>query len=78
MPTTTPFPRALLLGAVAGMRSQLPIALLGLERYRGRFSDEPIFRVSIVGGLRDAPAMRFPFGTAYEDVPLAVGLVGPQ
>jgi uncharacterized membrane protein/uncharacterized protein (UPF0548 family) len=37
MPTTTPLPRALSLGAVAGMRSQLPIALLGLEGYRGRF-----------------------------------------
>ena len=37
MPTTTPLPRALLLGAVAGMRSQLPIALLGLESSRGRF-----------------------------------------
>jgi uncharacterized membrane protein/uncharacterized protein (UPF0548 family) len=37
MPATTPFPRALLLGAVAGMRSQLPIALLGLESNRGRF-----------------------------------------
>jgi uncharacterized membrane protein len=36
MSVTTPFPRALLLGAVAGMRSQLPIALLGLESYRGR------------------------------------------
>jgi uncharacterized membrane protein len=34
---TSPFPRALLLGAVAGMRSQLPIALLGLEGARGRF-----------------------------------------
>jgi uncharacterized membrane protein len=34
---TTPFPRALLLGAVAGMRSQLPVALLGLASYRGRF-----------------------------------------
>ena len=37
MPTTTPLTRALLLGAVAGMRSQLPIALLGLESSRGRF-----------------------------------------
>jgi uncharacterized membrane protein len=37
MPTTTPLLRALLLGAVAGLRSQLPIALLGLESYRGRF-----------------------------------------
>jgi uncharacterized membrane protein/uncharacterized protein (UPF0548 family) len=37
MPITTPFPRALLLGAATGMRSQLPIALLGLERYRDRF-----------------------------------------
>jgi uncharacterized membrane protein len=37
MPTATPLPRALLLGAVAGMRSQLPIALLGLESSRGRF-----------------------------------------
>jgi uncharacterized membrane protein len=37
MPTTTPLPRALLLGAVAGMRSQLPIALLGLQSARGRF-----------------------------------------
>ena len=37
MPTTTPLPRALLLGTVAGMRSQLPVALLGLESYRGRF-----------------------------------------
>jgi uncharacterized membrane protein len=37
MPTTTPLTRALLLGAVAGMRSQLPLALLGLETYRGRF-----------------------------------------
>jgi uncharacterized membrane protein/uncharacterized protein (UPF0548 family) len=37
MPTTTPLPRALLLGAAAGMRSQLPVALLGLERYLGRF-----------------------------------------
>jgi uncharacterized membrane protein/uncharacterized protein (UPF0548 family) len=36
-PMATPFPRALLLGAVAGMRSQLPIALLALERARGRF-----------------------------------------
>jgi uncharacterized membrane protein len=35
---TTPVTRALLLGAVAGMRSQLPIALLGLESYRGRFN----------------------------------------
>lgn len=34
---TSPFPRALLLGAVAGMRSQLPIALLGLQSARGRF-----------------------------------------
>jgi uncharacterized membrane protein/uncharacterized protein (UPF0548 family) len=38
MPMTTPVTRALLLGAVAGMRSQLPIALLGLESYRGRFN----------------------------------------
>jgi uncharacterized membrane protein len=37
MPTTTPLPRALLLGAVAGMRSQFPIALLGLESASGRF-----------------------------------------
>jgi uncharacterized membrane protein len=37
MPTATPLTRALLLGAVAGMRSQLPIALLGLESSRGRF-----------------------------------------
>jgi uncharacterized membrane protein/uncharacterized protein (UPF0548 family) len=37
MPITTPFPRALLLGAVTGMRSQLPIALLGLQSFRGRF-----------------------------------------
>jgi uncharacterized membrane protein len=37
MPITTPFSRALLLGAVTGMRSQLPIALLGLESFRGRF-----------------------------------------
>jgi uncharacterized membrane protein/uncharacterized protein (UPF0548 family) len=37
MPTTTPLLRAMLLGAVAGMRSQLPIALLGLESSRGRF-----------------------------------------
>ena len=34
VPMTSPFPRALLLGAVAGMRSQLPIALLGLESAR--------------------------------------------
>jgi len=37
IPMTTPFPRALLLGAVTGMRSQLPIALLGLESSQGRF-----------------------------------------
>jgi uncharacterized membrane protein/uncharacterized protein (UPF0548 family) len=37
MPTTTPFPRALLLGAVAGMRLQLPIALLVFESHQGRF-----------------------------------------
>jgi len=37
MPMTSSFPRALLLGAVVGMRSQLPIALLGLESSRGRF-----------------------------------------
>jgi uncharacterized membrane protein/uncharacterized protein (UPF0548 family) len=37
MPITTPFSRALLLGAVTGTRSQLPIALLGLESFRGRF-----------------------------------------
>jgi uncharacterized membrane protein/uncharacterized protein (UPF0548 family) len=36
-PMATAFPRALLLGAVAGIRSQLPIALLVLERARGRF-----------------------------------------
>ena len=34
---TAPLSRVLLLGAVAGMRSQLPIALLGLESARGRF-----------------------------------------
>jgi uncharacterized membrane protein len=37
MPTATPLTRAMLLGAVAGMRSLLPIALLGLESSRGRF-----------------------------------------
>jgi uncharacterized membrane protein/uncharacterized protein (UPF0548 family) len=35
--TTNPLTRALVLGTVAGMRSQLPIALLGLESARGRF-----------------------------------------
>jgi uncharacterized membrane protein/uncharacterized protein (UPF0548 family) len=37
LPTTIPFTRALLQGAVAGTRSQLPMALLGLEGYRGCF-----------------------------------------
>jgi uncharacterized membrane protein/uncharacterized protein (UPF0548 family) len=37
MPATSPLARALLLGAVAGLRSQLPMALLGLESHRGRF-----------------------------------------
>lgn len=37
MPSTTALRRALLLGVVAGMRSQLPIALLGFESHRGRF-----------------------------------------
>jgi uncharacterized membrane protein len=37
MPPTTALRRALLLGVVAGMRSQLPVALLGFESHRGRF-----------------------------------------
>ena len=54
---TTPFPRALLLGAVAGMRSQLPIALLGLESARGRFdlgSRWPARRLATPGGVAAA------------------------
>jgi uncharacterized membrane protein len=57
MPMTTPFPRALLLGAVAGMRSQLPIALLGLESYRGRFHPDRSWlarRLATPGGVTAA------------------------
>jgi uncharacterized membrane protein/uncharacterized protein (UPF0548 family) len=57
MPTTTPLPRALSLGAVAGMRSQLPIALLGLESYRGRFDPGPSWlarRLATPGGVAAA------------------------
>lgn len=36
MPATTALTRALLLGAVAGMRSQLPMALLAIESHRPR------------------------------------------
>jgi uncharacterized membrane protein/uncharacterized protein (UPF0548 family) len=57
MPMTTPFPQALLLGAVAGMRSQLPIALLGLESYRGRFHPDRSWlarRLATPGGVTAA------------------------
>jgi uncharacterized membrane protein len=57
MAMTTPLPRALLLGAVAGMRSQLPIALLGLESARGRFdpgSSWPARRLARPGGVAAA------------------------
>jgi uncharacterized membrane protein/uncharacterized protein (UPF0548 family) len=57
MQTTTPLTRALLLGAVAGMRSQLPIALLGLESSRGRFDPGrgwPARRLATPGGAAAA------------------------
>jgi uncharacterized membrane protein len=57
MAMTTPFARALLLGAVVGMRSQLPIALLGLESARGRFdpgSSWPARRLATPGGVAAA------------------------
>jgi uncharacterized membrane protein/uncharacterized protein (UPF0548 family) len=57
MPMTTPVTRALLLGAVAGMRSQLPIALLGLESYRGRFHPDRSWlarRLATPGGVTAA------------------------
>jgi uncharacterized membrane protein len=57
MAMTTPFPRALLLGAVVGMRSQLPIALLGLESAQGRFDPGrswPARRLATPGGVAAA------------------------
>jgi uncharacterized membrane protein len=55
--TAAPLTRASLLGAVAGMRSQLPIALLGLESARGRFDPGrswPARRLARPGGVAAA------------------------
>src|ERR671922_1812342 len=57
MAMTAPFTRASMLGAVAGMRSQLPIALLGLESARGRFDPGrswPARRLARPGGVAAA------------------------
>src|SRR5918996_1128590 len=57
MAMTGPLARASMLGAAAGMRSQLPIALLGLESARGRFDPGrswPARRLARPGGVAAA------------------------